>query len=238
MAELNEIISARLKEVFQGDTQEVVARKLNTTQGNVSKWVNGEQVPTIQSLFEITKAYNVSIDWMLGISNSPEVDGLVSEKITYEQLTRLLDWLISNGNIEVADVSVFKQSNADDQGDEDAEESEDVVKIEPDYNTDYVRIRDRVLSYLLRKRYAINNTGEEMLELWLENRLPVFSGLKLLKYGDKVEQAIDTHNWPTFKDGDWAEMVQKIATMSESELEAYGKSNEKEGNDNGSTEHS
>lgn len=41
MEDLNSIVKDRLSDVFKNDTQETVARKLNTSQGNVSKWVNG-----------------------------------------------------------------------------------------------------------------------------------------------------------------------------------------------------
>ena len=69
MTDLKEILKNRLTETFAEDTQEVTARKLNTTQGNVSKWVNGQQVPTADMLRDISKAYKVSVDWLLGISD-------------------------------------------------------------------------------------------------------------------------------------------------------------------------
>lgn len=83
MNELKEQVSRHLTEVFQGETQEVTARKLNTTQGNVSKWVSGSQVPTSDMLCEISKAYKVSVDWIFGISPQKEIDGVVLEKLTY-----------------------------------------------------------------------------------------------------------------------------------------------------------
>ena len=41
MADLNKTISGRLAKAFGNDTQDVIARKLGMTQGNVSKLVNG-----------------------------------------------------------------------------------------------------------------------------------------------------------------------------------------------------
>lgn len=67
MSDLSESMKDRLSEVFQNDTQEIVERKLNTTQGNVSKWMRGTQIPTTDMLYEISKAYDVSVDWIMGI---------------------------------------------------------------------------------------------------------------------------------------------------------------------------
>ena len=65
MADLNKTISGRLAKAFGNDTQDVIARKLGMTQGNVSKLVNGEQMPTVDTLVEVSKAYNVSVDWLV-----------------------------------------------------------------------------------------------------------------------------------------------------------------------------
>ena len=91
MADLNEIMKERLTKTFAGETQEVTARRLSTTQGNVSKWKSGSQVPTPDMLLTISKAYKVSVDWLMGVSNEPEIDGLVLEKLTYEQIAKVFD---------------------------------------------------------------------------------------------------------------------------------------------------
>lgn len=108
MEDLNSIVKDRLSDVFKNDTQETVARKLNTSQGNVSKWVNGQQVPTTDMLYEISKAYDVSVDWILGRSKSKEIDGLVIEKLTYEQTARVLDRLLVYRNLMIEEELGFK----------------------------------------------------------------------------------------------------------------------------------
>ena len=66
--EMKKILSERLREVFKGEPQELTARKLITTQSNISKWVGEENphIPTPGNLYEIAKAYHVSIDWLFG----------------------------------------------------------------------------------------------------------------------------------------------------------------------------
>lgn len=63
-----EILRNRLREAFGDDSQETVGKKLNMTQGNVSKLLSGSQQPTLETIFHIAEAYGVSVDWLLGIS--------------------------------------------------------------------------------------------------------------------------------------------------------------------------
>ena len=158
-----ELLKARLAETFENDTQEVVARKLMTTQGNVSKWLNG-QIPTTDNLLSISKAYKVSVDWLLGISDEKEIDGVVLEKLTYEQIARIIDRMFALGIIEIPDLEKIKRedSSINDYSfndAEDAEESEDGdeenTAYVPRYDSDYMKINDRVLSYVLRRRVKI-----------------------------------------------------------------------------------
>ena len=54
-----EVIKERLREVFKNDSQKDVGKKLNMTQGNVSKLLTGKQQPTIGTIFLIAKKYDV-----------------------------------------------------------------------------------------------------------------------------------------------------------------------------------
>ena len=92
-----EILKKRLKEAFGDETEDAVAVKIFTTQGNVSKWLNGKGTPSISSLKEISRAYKVSVDWLLGISNEKEIDGIAIEKLTYEQAALFIDKMIEFG---------------------------------------------------------------------------------------------------------------------------------------------
>lgn len=82
MDNLKDIMRQRLSETFHGETQEATAIKLNTTQSNVSKWVNSRQYPSPETLRDISRIYHVSVDWLLGISDQKEIDGVVLEKLT------------------------------------------------------------------------------------------------------------------------------------------------------------
>lgn len=68
MALRMDILRDRLRETFGEDRQDTVAENLNMSQGNVSKILSGSQQPTLETIFHIAEAYNVSTDWLLGIS--------------------------------------------------------------------------------------------------------------------------------------------------------------------------
>lgn len=66
---------ARFRQLV-GDTarHEEIANKVNASRQNVGNWLNGNSMPNAAALIEISRAYNVSVDWLLGISNTQTVD--------------------------------------------------------------------------------------------------------------------------------------------------------------------
>lgn len=203
-----EILTKRLKEAFGDETEDTVAVKIFTTQGNVSKWLNGKGTPSISSLKEISRAYKVSVDWLLGISNEKEIDGIAIEKLTYEQAALFIDKMIELGIVEIPDL---EQVARDVRSDNDYSHS-------PRYDSDYIKINDRLLSYMLRRRYKVYDIGEDFVALWKDNSLPVFHGLRLLRYSKEIEKLMDSQNWTSFKDGDWVTLVNSIADMTQDEV--------------------
>lgn len=76
-----DVLRERLRETFGGELQDTVAKNLNMAQGNVSKLLSGSQQPTLETIFHIAEVYNVSTDWLLGISErkrSVKTPGAVS----------------------------------------------------------------------------------------------------------------------------------------------------------------
>lgn len=242
-----DMLKNRLSEIFKGDTQDVVARKLNTTQGNVSKWISGQQVPTTENLLLISEAYNVSIDWLLGRSGEKEIDGVVLDKLSYEQVARIIDRLFDLGSIEMPDLNELIDEDAvlnfdsDDEdydfGDEDELPKEKTPsKPQPRFDSDYIKIKDRVLSHMLRRRFKIYEIGEDMKDVWKTRTLPLYKGHKLLTYSGDMEMAIDSKKWTTFGDADWVSLIKELGDLSKEELADYIRQiedNEKDGDKNG-----
>ena len=62
---------ARLKEIRKdhGDTQKTLGEKLGFSTPTVSKWEQGETDPTLDCLVKICRMYQVSADYLLGLTN-------------------------------------------------------------------------------------------------------------------------------------------------------------------------
>lgn len=210
MDELRDILSCRLSEVFEGETQQVTADKLATQQGTVSKWLNGQAIPPTETLLYISKMYRVSTDWLLGLSDEKEIDGVVMEKLTYEQIARVIDRLLEMGSIEIPDLEQFNGSSESDEFDGERK---------PNYDSDYIKVNDRALSFILRRRQAFYDIDEEYLEDWMEKVVKKFKGVKLLDYKGKAQEALDSQSWSAFKAGDWATVLKELGTMTQEEMQ-------------------
>lgn len=76
------ITSNRLSTLFksQGIKAYKVAQKLGIATGTVYNWISGARVPQLSVLIKLARLYNVSIDWILGLSNKPYLDNDDSKK--------------------------------------------------------------------------------------------------------------------------------------------------------------
>ncbi len=83
------ILRERLREAFGKDSQETVGRRLNMTQGNVSKLLAGLQQPTLETVFHVAEIYDVSVDWLLGISEKKNKVDIASYASAIEMMTNL-----------------------------------------------------------------------------------------------------------------------------------------------------
>ena len=63
-----EIMGSRIKELRKEHkiTQTELAEKLGTTQDTVSLWERGLRAPNVEVIFELSKIFDVSIDFLFG----------------------------------------------------------------------------------------------------------------------------------------------------------------------------
>ncbi len=206
------MVTERLNAVWGEEVQEVTARKLNSSQSNISKYRNGQQFPPMEILFEISKAYRVSVDWLLGLSDTKDVDGIDARKLTYEQAFRILDRLLVYCNLispNLSDIGIEQGSIDDELPDE---------RI-PVYDPDYLKINDRLLSFLFRRREKLSEV--DMLDFWMREKLPNFKHLPMMDNTGNMEAALDRHEWAGFKEGDWIETIEKLSKMTAEEREKF-----------------
>ena len=115
---------------------------------------------------------------------------------------------------------------------EEVEEGEDPPeRMQPIIDSDHIEVKDRVLSYLLRRRLKLSEIDAEMHDVWID-KLVNFQGLRLLTYGLLMQEAIDANRTASFKDGDWVELVKRFSESTEEELKTEIRKL-KEGKENG-----
>ncbi len=68
---MNELIANRIRELRLENklSQAQFGEKLSVSQDNVSLWENGKSVPTVEHIIEISKIFNVSADYILGLTD-------------------------------------------------------------------------------------------------------------------------------------------------------------------------
>lgn len=68
-----------------GWTQVQLAEKLNITKQTVSNWENDNIQPSIEMLIKLTKTFNVSADYLLGLEPNTYIstDGLPTEFVAH-----------------------------------------------------------------------------------------------------------------------------------------------------------
>ena len=66
----------RLKELRKkkGISQLRLATELNTTQNTISRYETGEREPGIDELIKIADYFNVSVDYLIGRTESPKIN--------------------------------------------------------------------------------------------------------------------------------------------------------------------
>lgn len=106
--------------------------------------------------------YDVSLDWILGLSDVKERNSLSSDRISYAQVISVLDRLFNLANIEVLNFHEVAKNKNLSLGY--ISENEEALK----NDTDYIKINDRVLSYLLRRRKVIYDFDDSMAQDWVD----------------------------------------------------------------------
>ena len=153
----------RIKELKGSDSQEEFARRINMTQSNVSKLLNGVP-PSASTLIAIAGEYDVSVDWLLGLSEQKKADRFPTpDNITYADVLAVFDILIENDSLstyEMSDSSMF-------------------------------RILDRVLGYLIDSRLTVNDLDVNTRRFWYRNTAEHFADHKVVKWQENYDEVFE-----------------------------------------------
>ncbi len=168
------IIKKRLREAFGTDSQEAVGKKLNMTQGNVSKLLSGSQQPTLETLYNAAEVYGVSVDWILGITDNKIVEK-TKDTTTYMSAARALSDMILYGAIEMTEEN----------------------------NNIELSVKDPLIKNLVRKSITLRKTDRDLNKNWEENKLTLFADCPLVSPDSwreggisfLVDEAVTESNW-------------------------------------------
>lgn len=230
-----DVIAERLKILFKGETQEETAEKLGYHQPDVHRWLKGQCI-TFDLLANISRKYSVSVDWLMGLSDVKKKNGLDFAHLTFEQLVRFIFVLLNKGIVEHPDLSDYtgiklRENNGSPLtnefvSDEDFEDSDDRLTEEnqlvstPDIDTNYLKINDCALAFLLRRRRLLLGVGPDIFMEWQE-KLNAFDDIRLLDETSNEKEYLETKPIATYnKDADWVEALKDVIAKSEEERAA------------------
>lgn len=196
MALKTELLRERLREVFGTESQEVIAQNLNMSQGNISKMLSGNQQPTLETVFHIAEKYNISVDWLLGLSENMTLTAQ-NKKDTYasviESICKLYDYETIEVDIDSAPLSVS------------------------------ILVQDPMLAHLLEKCQKLSDADSELLQKWLETKLSRFYNLPLLPLNAWLNSDARRLADDATSDQEWVKVHEKVTDLACAESDFMSK---------------
>lgn len=94
-----QLLCTRLKELRSSLnlTQKEFAEKIGASTVSISSYEIGTKTPSLDMLLTISKTFNVSIDWLCGVSNTPNRSGEIK---TYSELISLVLSILNNADLD------------------------------------------------------------------------------------------------------------------------------------------
>ncbi len=158
-----ELTIERIKELKGSDSQEAFAERINMTQSNVSKLLNGTP-PSASTLIAISRSYDVSVDWLLGLTDRKSSKNFPdTNEITYADALAVFDVLIENKALMtnvMGDSSIFKGL-------------------------------DEVLNYLLNSRLTVSELDVDTRKYWYKTTAEQFADYKIMKWNKYYDEAFE-----------------------------------------------
>ena len=156
----------RILELKGNDTQDAFGKKIKMSQANVSKMLKGTP-PSAATLIEIAKAYHVSVDWLLGLSEQKEhTSNLDVSNLTYSDVMAVIDKLYENGTIQMG-YDYNSYGNESDPG--------------------MLLVQDKILLFLLEGMDKLSGDNADIAGLWKDKTYKAFSNTSLLQWSEKVD---------------------------------------------------
>jgi transcriptional regulator with XRE-family HTH domain len=176
----------RLKEAIGNDSQETVGRKLNMTQGNVSKLLSGTQQPTLETIYHVSEVYGVSTDWLLGISDTKEVRHSI-EGMTYA--------IVINSIIEMVKHGALNQTD--------------------DRKNTTFELKDPLVEAMVKKGTTLRETDRELFENWRDTKLSQFRNSPLIWWNTWKDMSVDFLAGQATSESNWIEVLDQAKQVED-----------------------
>ena len=90
-------------------SQTQLAKKVGTTNVTICRYINGERIPRIDVASKIASVFNVSLDYLLGISESVDTDNLTkNQDVDIAILMKSLYSLDGNTHLSKKQIQMIK----------------------------------------------------------------------------------------------------------------------------------
>ena len=187
----------RIKELKGGDSQEVFAQRIHSTQSNVSKMLKGTP-PSASTLRTLAEEYQVSVDWLLGLSDKKELGNVAKtqvingELLTYADVIVVLDELYKKNSINVG---------------------MSYCRYDAEPNSSIIDVNDRVLKYFLDNRMRYVGGSQDIYNIWLELAKKHFAELPVLEWSEENALLYDGNLPDVLSDMEIVHLVDAIANQ-------------------------
>lgn len=109
---MKSITTERINELKGNLSQDEFAKRINSSQPVISKILNGDQ-PSINILTALSNCYNVSVDWLLGLSDRKFKNGYSiyneTQPTTYADICSLIVTLLKNNSISKVSIDTINE---------------------------------------------------------------------------------------------------------------------------------
>ncbi len=161
------LIKNRLKETFGDETQVEIGRRINTSQANVSKMLSGTQEPTMETVFHIAQEYDVSVDWLLGLSD------VKKRTTTLKTYGDVLKMFVSLGEAGIIWPFPNNMISVDGRNPELPEVTS-------------FGVNDEILRSLLYEWKRMAQGPQDIYEMWLSKRIEEYSEIPYIPWSDEL----------------------------------------------------
>lgn len=152
------IVAQRIKEIMGNLTQAEFAAQVNSTQTTISKVLAGT-MPSTSLLVSIATRYGVSIDWILGLSDSKYVPGASTETLLYSDVVPVLAGLLDRGSV------VFRTESKK----ENVIVSQDGNIVTNEYTLYLLEVKDAILKDCISLASHTNRVDNDTYSYWLSS---------------------------------------------------------------------